>query len=195
MSLHKKILIYGDSNLYGDNLNGPRIKYHLRWVNRLKRSLKNNCCIIANGVCGMVAGNYITDKPQKNGQDHFSKIYQKSNADIVFLALGTNDLQEHYHRSVDQIINDLLWYKSMVNRDTQVIYILPPYFSAAKDSGPEFTMNSQRKLESILDRAEELGGYVKAGHIDLSDGIHFSNTGHKIMAKKMKEFIINENLI
>jgi len=185
----KRILIYGDSNVWGDNFSGLRIPYHLRWTNRLKRSLKNDYEIIANGVCGRIAGNYRSNKPECNGQSSFYQIYGKvGHVDVVMVALGTNDFQERFSRTADDIINDLLWYKNAVG-ETEIIYILPPNFSADKDSGPEFTLKSQKIRNQIMCNKEKLGNYIIVDNIELSDGIHFSSRGHKSMAKIVGEEI------
>lgn len=183
----KNVLIYGDSNIWGENFSGDRIKYHLRWTNRLKKSLKNKYKITSNGVCGRIAGNYRLDKPNKNGQSHFSDLINKKNDfDIIIIALGTNDLQEKYNRNVDNIIQDLNWYKNRL-KNKKVIFTLPPKFKTTEESGPDFTENSAKKLDELVQRKEELGETIYIGSLDLSDGIHFSNTGHKIMSEKVKK--------
>lgn len=184
----KPVFIYGDSNVWGENFAGPRVPYHLRWVNRLKKLLKNDYKIIANGFPGRVAGDYRTDKPiECNGRLVFQKDYKKAGrVDIVIIALGTNDLQQRFNRSIDDILNDLLWYKNAVG-DTKIIYILPPNFSTAEDSGPEFTLKSQKLRSQIIKNQEKLDDCIVVDNLKLSDGIHFSAEGHKQMAGIVSE--------
>lgn len=189
----KRVLIYGDSNVWGENLAGPRIPYYLRWVNRLRRSLKNDYEMMASGVCGRVAGDFRSNKQECNGKSAFAKIYKDAGRiDIVIIALGTNDLQVRFNRSVDDIINDLLWYKSVL-RESELVYILPPNFSVADDSGPEFTIESQKLRSQVIANKEKLTNCIIVDNIELSDGIHFSATGHKLMSdivsKKLKEVV------
>ena len=187
----KDIFIYGDSNVWGKNFAGERIKYHLRWVNRLKQSLKSNYIISANGVSGRVAGDFRSDKPEKNGKSSFLRLYNQNNQpEIVLIALGTNDLQNKYNRTIQDIINDLIWYKSAAPNST-VIYIIPPNFDTGTASGKEFTDKSATKLQQLITRKNELGKTIEIGNLDLSDGLHLSNLGHKLMAKIVKQYLVN----
>lgn len=183
----KNIFIYGDSNIWGENFAGNRIKYHMRWVNRLKRSVAKDYKITSDGLCGRIAGNFREDKPEKNGQASFLKAYAKAGAaKIVIIALGTNDLQNKYSRSTNDIINDLIWYKEAANT-SRVIFIIPPNFKTTDESGPEFTGETVKKLRALIDRKDELGETIEIGDLDLSDGLHFSELGHKVMANKVKQ--------
>lgn len=188
----KRVLIYGDSNVWGKNCSGPRIPYYQRWTSRLKRLFKGKFEIIANGVSGRVAGDY-REKTQCNGQSAFRKVYEKAGrVDLVVVALGTNDLRESFDRSVNEIIADLLWYKDAANK-SEIMYVLPSIFSSGEDSGPEFTVKSLRLRDQLIQNKNKLGNYLVINDIDLSDGIHFSPEGHRQMAKivgeKLREFI------
>jgi len=179
----KRVFVYGDSNVWGYNFAGPRVPYHLRWTNRLKRSLKSDYEIIADGVCDRVAGNYRLDKTRCNGRSLFREAYEAAGyADIVIIALGTNDFQERFGRSVDDIINDLLWYRDAVNT-AEVIYILPPNFNDTEESGPEFTSKSQKIRSQMIENREKFVNYIVVDNVELSDGVHFSVQGHKLIAK------------
>lgn len=189
----KRIFIYGDSNVWGDNFAGSRIPYHLRWVNRLRRSLRGKCQITVNGVCGRVAGDCRPTKPECNGKTSFEKALKKvGDVDVVIIALGTNDLQVRFSQSADDIINNLLWYGKNVNA-ADLIYILPPNFSDADDSGPEFTAQSQALRNQILKNRGKFANNIIVDDLELSDGIHFSRNGHKMMSKivcdKLKELL------
>lgn len=183
----KRVFVYGDSNVWGDNLAGPRVPYYLRWTNRLRKTLRNDYKFIVNGVCSRVAGDYRSDKPSRNGQSYFRQAYEAAgHVDIVIIALGTNDLQERFGRSVNDIINDLLWYRNVANQ-SEVIYVLPPNFSDAEESGPEFTTKSQKIRSQLIENKDRLVNYIVVENIELSDGVHFSAQGHKMMAKIVGE--------
>ncbi len=191
----QSVLIYGDSNVWGENLSGPRIAYGLRWATRLKRKLKNDYTITADGVCGRIAGAYRLDKPTKNGKDYFQEALKKAgNVDIVIIALGTNDLQQKFSRSAEDVINDLLWYGSVVGT-SKILYILPPNFDDSDSSGPEFTHVSKKLRSDILAMKEKLPDSIEVDAIELSDGIHFSDEGHRqmanIVAAKLKKGIMS----
>lgn len=189
----KRIFIYGDSNVWGDNFAGPRVPYRSRWVNRLRRSLRGECQITVDGVCGRVAGDCRPTKPECNGKTSFEKALKKAgDVDIVIIALGTNDLQVRFNQSADDIIDNLLWYGDIVG-GVDLIYILPPNFSDADDSGPEFTVQSQTLRNQILENKVKFVNNIVVDDLELSDGIHFSENGHKIMSKivcdKLKELL------
>ena len=182
----KRIFIYGDSNAWGDNFVGPRVRYSARWVNRLKRELRGKAHIIADGVPGRVAGDFCKTKPHKNGKQAFAKALQRAgNVDIIIIALGTNDLQQQYGRTARTIIQDLTDYQKLVD-STDVIYLLPPAFSTGEDSGPEFTEQSEAIRQEILQNKEALGEYIELPLIPLSDGIHFSAKGHRLLTRVVK---------
>lgn len=183
----KRIFIYGDSNVWGDTFVGPRVWYSDRWVNRLKRELRGKAHIIANGLSGRVAGDFCKAKPYKNGKHAFAEALQQAgNVDIAIIALGTNDLQQQYSRTAQAIIHDLTDYQKLAH-GAEVIYILPPAFSTGEDSGPEFTEQSEEIRQEILRDKDSLGEYIELPFIPLSDGIHFSIKGHRLLARIVKQ--------
>lgn len=183
----KRIFIYGDSNVWGDSFVGSRVRYSDRWVNRLKRELRGKAHIIADGLSGRVAGDFCKAKPYKNGKQAFTKALQQAgNVDTIIIALGTNDLQQQYGRTAQAIIQDLIEYQKLAHSAT-VIYILPPAFSTGEDSGPEFTEQSEAIRQEILQNKEALGEYIELPFIPLSDGIHFSAKGHRLVARVVKQ--------
>lgn len=185
-----RIFIYGDSNVWGDNFAGARIRHADRWVNRLARALRGRAHIIADGVPGRVAGEFRRDKPHKNGLTHFkAALIQAGPIDHIIIALGTNDIQERYGRSVDDILADLLAYKQMAG-ETAITYLLPPTFETGERSGPDFTEQAAAKQRKLLERKTELGMCIELPNIPLSDGIHFSAQGHRIVAKIVKDMIM-----
>lgn len=183
----KRVLIYGDSNVWGDTFVGPRVRYSDRWVNRLKRELRGKAHIIADGLSGRVAGDFCEAKPYKNGKQAFTKALQQAgNLDTIIITLGTNDLQQQYNRTAQAIIHDLIDYQKLAH-GADVIYILPPAFSTGEDSGPEFTERSEAIRQEILQNKEALGEYIELPFIPLSDGIHFSAKGHRLVARVVKQ--------
>lgn len=183
----KRVFIYGDSNVWGDTFGGPRVRYSDRWVNRLKRELRGKARIIADGLSGRVAGEFCEAKPYKNGKQAFTKALQQAgDLDTIIIALGTNDLQQQYGRTAQAIIQDLIDYQKLTH-GANIIYILPPAFSTGEDSGPEFTEQSEAIRQEILQNKEALGEYIELPFIPLSDGIHFSAKGHRLVARVVKQ--------
>ena len=164
----KRILIYGDSNVWGANFASKRICYSDRWVNRLGRALRGRAQVTADGVRGRVAGDFRTDKPDKNGLPAFTTALQKAdNFDLIIIALGTNDLQQRFARTPEDIVRDLLEYRNLAGK-TPIIYILPPCFDTSDNS-------------------------IELPKLPLSDGLHFSPLGHyqvfKIVREVLKSYI------
>ena len=163
------------------------MRYSDRWVNRLKRELRGKVHIIANGLSGRIAGDFCEAKPYKNGKQAFTKALQQAgNVDTIIIALGTNDLQQQYNRTAQAIIQDLIDYQKLTH-GANIIYILPPAFSTGEDSGPEFTEQSEAIRQEILQNKEALGEYIELPFIPLSDGIHFSAKGHRLVARVVKQ--------
>jgi len=168
VSAAKRILIYGDSNVWGANFASRRIRYSDRWVNRL-------------------------DKPHKNGLSTFTTALQKAdNFDLIIIALGTNDLQQRFARTPEETVRDLLEYRNLAGK-TPIIYILPPCFDTSDNSGYEFTDASEQLRQKLLQRKNELGNYIELPKLPLSDGLHFSPLGHyrvfKIVREVLKSYI------
>ena len=189
----KRILIYGDSNVWGANFASKRIHYSDRWVNRLGRTLRGRAQVTADGVRGRVAGDFRTDKPHKNGLSTFTTALQKAdNFDLIIITLGTNDLQQRFARTPEEIVRDLLEYRNLAG-ETPIIYILPPCFDTSDNSGYEFTDASEQLRQKLLQRKNELGNYIELPKLPLSDGLHFSPLGHyrvfKIVREMLKSYI------
>lgn len=204
----KKILIYGDSNTWGDNfLTGERIPEEKQWVNILRIKYKNKYQFFQEGLPGRIAGNEETIKTYKNGKDTFISTF-RTNApvDKVIIALGTNDLQVKYQKTTDKIIEDLLWYKKQIEETyedledqkkyfnneklPEIIYILPINFDYQNKASAIFDKESEEKRQQIIkdfQKNRELK-IIVANDLDLfDDGIHLSYKGHEQMAKLVEK--------
>lgn len=208
----KKVLVYGDSNVWGDNfIIGKRIPDDKQWVNILSDMLKDEYKLLQEGLPGRLAGNDEVVKTYKNGKDTFMSIF-RTNApvDILVIALGTNDLQIKYNKSSKQIIDDLLWYENIVKelyedeesrikffvneKMPRIIYILPINFDYKDRASVVFNDNSENKRNEIINyfknNKEDI---VIFDELDLfDDGIHLNYEGHKGVANRMYEVIKNE---
>ncbi len=78
----KRILIYGDSNVYGDNFSDARIRYSDRWVNRLARSLHGKAQFVVDGACGRVAGDFRKDYQTADAILKNLELYRQSAGDV-----------------------------------------------------------------------------------------------------------------
>ena len=139
--------------------------------------------VLTDSIPGRVAGDYRTDKPEKNGKSFYLESLKRAgDVNLVIIALGTNDLQRKYSRTADKIIDDLVWYRT-VTQKSELLYLLPSKFATEDQSGPEFTEESLRMRDYILKRKETLGWNLPLSEVPLSDGLHFSPEGHKIVAQ------------
>lgn len=208
-----KILIYGDSNVWGDNfITGKRIDDDKQWINKLQNKLGKNYKLLQEGLPGRIAGDDEIEKKYKNGKDTFISIF-RSNAPVnkVIIALGTNDLQLKYNKSSDKIIEDLLWYTDIIKnlyddlddrkkyfideKMPEIIYLLPINFDYKNNASMIFDEKSEEKRKKII-------SYFKSNSILnlsidkvslFSDGIHLDYEGHeKVCDIVYKELTKNE---
>ncbi len=205
----KKILIYGDSNTWGDNfILGKRIPDDKQWPNILQGKVRDSYKIISEGLPGRLAGNDEKEKVYKNGKDTFTAIFRtQAPVDVVIISLGTNDLQMKYNKNYEDIISDLVWYKNTVyemfldeddrkkyfvnNSMPRFIYILPINFDYIKDASVIFDINCENNRRQVIEKFKE-----KVDNVDIlyfndltlfNDGIHLDFNGHETLALKVKE--------
>ena len=206
----KKILIYGDSNTWGDNfITGERIPDDKQWPHILEANIKGYK-ILQEGLPGRIAGDYEDIKKYKNGKDSFLSTFRvNAPVDIVIIALGTNDLQMKYKKSSKSIINDLLWYEKQLEQSYEdledrkkyfvnekmprVIYILPVNFDYKVNASVIFDEQSEQKRQEIIDYfSKNKKDIITSNDIDLfDDGIHLNFDGHKKLANMVEKELIN----
>lgn len=89
----KKVLIYGDSNVWGDNfITRKRIPDDSQWANILQKRLGSDFQVLQEGLPGRIAGEEEMEKPYKNGKTTFLSTFRTcSPVDYVIISLGTND--------------------------------------------------------------------------------------------------------
>lgn len=206
----KKILIYGDSNTWGDNfITGERIPEEKQWVNILRTKYENKYRFFQEGLPGRIAGNEETIKTYKNGKDTFISTF-RTNApvDKIIIALGTNDLQIKYQKTKDKIIEDLLWYKKQIEESyadledqkkyfndkklPEIIYILPINFDYQDKASVIFDKESEEKRQQIIKefQKDKKLKTIVANDLELfDDGIHLNYQGHEQMASLVERFL------
>ena len=206
----KKILIYGDSNTWGDNfITGERIPEEKQWVNILRTKYENKYRFFQEGLPGRIAGNEETIKTYKNGKDTFISTF-RTNApvDKIIIALGTNDLQIKYQKTKDKIIEELLWYKKQIEESyadledqkkyfndkklPEIIYILPINFDYQDKASVIFDKESEEKRQQIIKefQKDKKLKTIVANDLELfDDGIHLNYQGHEQMASLVERFL------
>ena len=101
----KNILCFGDSNTYGYMpLTGRRYDEKTRWTGRLQKLLGSVYKVIEEGCNGRTT---VFEDPYDGwtkGIDYICPcIKSHKPIDIVILMLGSNDLKEFFHNTVDEI--------------------------------------------------------------------------------------------
>jgi lysophospholipase L1-like esterase len=201
----KKILIYGDSNVWGDNfLTGIRIPDDKQWVNILQKKLGSEYQLLQEGLPGRLAGSNEKEKVYKNGKDTFISTF-RTNApvDMLIIALGTNDLQFKYNKTGEDVINDLIWYKNILEemikdeddkkkyfvngKMPEMLYILPINFDYKVNASVIFDEQKEIERQKIISyfNNKKIKNII-FNDIDLfDDGIHLNYDGHKKMADRV----------
>lgn len=197
----KKILVYGDSNTWGDNfITGKRIADDKQWVNILRKKYNQKYLFFQEGLPGRLAGNDEKIKRYKNGKETFISTF-RTNApvDIIIISLGTNDLQLKYNKTSKKIINDLLWYKETIeesfkdiedrkkyfnNKMPKLIYILPINFDYKVNAKEIFNNECEIKRQEIIKyfKDQKIKAITSNNMNLFEDGIHLNNNGHETMA-------------
>ena len=193
----KKILIYGDSNVWGDNFyTQKRIDDQKQWPNILQNKLIKDYVIYQEGLPGRLAGNDELIKKYKNGKDNFlATLKTKSPLDIIIIMLGTNDLQIKYNKDSKKIIEDLLWYKETTEKEfedidnktkyfnnklPEFIYILPPNFNAKEVFNEKSEINRQEIIKYF--KKTNIAHIILENIPLFEDNIHLNYQGHQILA-------------
>ncbi len=202
-----KVLIYGDSNTWGDNFyTNKRIEDDKQWPNLLQKRL-SDFKILQEGLPGRIAGDY-EEKKFKNGKDTFISTFKtKAPVDIIIISLGTNDLQLKYNRTLDDIYKDLMWYKNTLiklyqdegdkekyfnNQLPKIYYISPINFDYLNEA--KFIFNeSKEKIRKELELKLNDENNILLENADLfEDGVHLSYVGHKQMCDAVYEALKND---
>lgn len=198
-----RILIYGDSNVWGDKgfgENGALLGHYAanqQWPNILQRLLGDEYVIIQAGLCGRTAGEYAEQPPYLGGKIGYEiALREASPVSGVIIALGVNDAQNE-SASSKQIVADLQWYSTYTrayaadSENDMVsggnVWYIAPAIAPVQCYAP---------LASKLQCISEM---LCATHATISnplddnddyalDGIHFSLQGHRRMAQRVYEY-------
>ena len=173
-----RVLCFGDSNTYGydpRSFFGDRYASEDRWVDLL--AMRTGWEVINAGANGRAIPRALQDYPQC------------SNADLISILLGTNDLlqgasaQEAAHR-MESFLTQLL------STGKQILLISPPPMKrGAWVPADDLVTESYRLAEEYKNLAHRLNiPFVDTSHwnIELTfDGVHFTEKGHHIFAEHL----------
>ena len=193
-----RILIYGDSNAWGDKGFGEngvllgRYATKQQWPNILQRLLGDEYDIIQAGLCGRTAGEYAEQAPYLGGKIGYEiALREASPVSGVIIALGVNDAS-HKRASDEQIVADLQWYSTYTRAyaaDSEngmassgsVWYIAP---AIAPVQCYKLLASKLHCINEKLCTAHTTISNPLDDNDDYApDGIHFSLQGHRRMAQ------------
>lgn len=199
-----RILIYGDSNVWGDKGFGqdgaPLGRYATKqqWPNILQRLLGDEYDIIQAGLCGRTAGEYAEQPPYLGGKIGYEiALREASPVSGVIIALGVNDAQNE-SASSKQIVADLQWYSAY----TQAYAADSENGMASSGSvwyiAPAIAPVQRYKL--LASKLHCINEKLCTAHTTISnplddnddyapDGIHFSQHGHQRIAQTIYKAI------
>lgn len=200
-----RILIYGDSNVWGDKGFGEngallgRYAAKQQWSNILQQLLGDEYDIIQAGLCGRTAGEYAEQPSYLGGKIGYEiALREASPVEGVIIALGVNDAS-YKSASDKQIVADLQWYSAytqayaahsendMASSGGSVWYIAPAIAPVQRHKP------LASKLHCINEKLRTTHTTISNpldDHDDYApDGIHFSLQGHRRMAQAVYDAI------
>ena len=195
----KKILCYGDSNVFGyAPKDGTRYDENTRWTGILSKYFD----VIEEGCCNRTG---FVNNPQGylySAQRHFPKLISKAApVDILILAVGTNDLQFLYDTGFKEIERGLETLINLARGNAKEIILIPPVIldesvlkGAFVTQFDETSISKSKKVGRVYKKLAQIYGYkifdinefVKPSDLD---GLHYDAEGHKLIAEKLKIFI------
>ena len=201
----KKIICYGDSNTFGYNpKDGSRYDENICWCGVLQKNLGCDYNVINEGMCDRTG---FVNNPKGflfSAQKHFPKFIAKSeNVDILILWLGTNDFQFQYNLSVGAIEKGLEKLINLAQAKARHIIIIPPVILNEKilegNFNFQFDETSIVKSRKIGRIYRQIASANNCLYFDINkitkpsdtDGLHYDEDSHKLIADKLTYFIQN----
>ena len=193
----KKLLLFGDSNTYGYDprgMMGMRYPSDVRWTSALRKEFAAEFEITDEGQNGRKLPRFPYDEGLVGRLVAFLE-----KGDVFVIMLGTNDLLLNAHPKVEDALKKMLEFLKWIKRNKdgiRTIVIGPPYISSGIDNSGELRNASEKMNEGFEIICEEYGvEYHDAGKWEIalsSDGVHFSEAGHKKFFEKISEVIKNK---
>ena len=199
----KKIICYGDSNTFGYNpADGSRFDENIRWTGILKKNLFGEYEVINEGACDRTGFVDNSKGLLFSAQKHFPEMISKINkADVIVLALGSNDLQFQYNISFEIVESGLKKLILLAKKKIKHIIIVSPvelgenvlkgYFNFQFD---KTSIEKSKKTGSLYKQIAEAN---ECGYFDINkfakpseiDGLHYDEKSHKLIAEKLTDYI------
>ncbi len=208
----KKILCIGDSNVFGYIAqNGKRFKDSERWSGILKESLKNSkekFEVIEQGLNNRTFFSKNPEGAEFCGSEYLKNLFEKDFKpffEIIILALGINDTQIIYNKTLNDFYEEIKKTILLINEKSpksKIILISPSNLTKNINNGHFKTMFNEKSIEKSLNLAEiysniskefnncYFADFNKIAPFCEFDGLHYDIESHKKIAEFMKNFIL-----
>lgn len=207
----KRILCYGDSNVWGQVPASEVERFNLtkRWTGRLQAELGDDYEVIEEGLPGRtVQTDNLKSGKGRNGLAYlYPCLLSHLPFDVFVVLLGTNDLKERFSLTAKEIADGLESYIKVVRECAKTYGLKTPEIVLMSPS--KVDISNQEVEESFGELGEkqvilnnlliELADMEKIFFIDLynqvesskEDGYHLDELGHEKVAILVAEKIIN----
>ncbi|SDB18619.1 GDSL-type esterase/lipase family protein [Eubacterium oxidoreducens] len=185
----KKILLYGDSNTYGYDprgMLGMRYPKENIWPSILRRCLEDEYEIIEEGQNGRTLPRF-----ERGSAYLLHMIHALEAGDYFVIMLGTNDILLTSHPQVEEAkkrMDALLTWVQSELKEVHTIVIGPVWITNANPELAIYHAASKEmncEFQSICKKRGVTFWNAGKWNIPLAyDGVHFSEEGHEIFAKK-----------
>eukprot|EP00730_Choanoeca_flexa_P019910 TRINITY_DN9738_c0_g3_i2.p1 TRINITY_DN9738_c0_g3~~TRINITY_DN9738_c0_g3_i2.p1 ORF type:complete len:226 (+),score=24.96 TRINITY_DN9738_c0_g3_i2:137-814(+) len=212
MAEPKTVLCFGDSNTWGHDpdADGRRFSRNTRWPIQMQKLLGNDFVVIEEGLNARTT---VFEDPigpchasySCNGRGALPVIlHTHKPVDIVIVALGTNDLKQHFAASpavivkgLKALVDDIQRHQLGGDQPPKIIVCGPPRVKETATSlewGFQHAAASSETLASLVaNYAEQVGiGYVDFGavaQVSDSDGVHFPLEAQLKLARACAEAV------
>ena len=204
-----QILCYGDSNTWGYMpVVAQRYPRPIRWTGVMAEQLGSRFHIIEEGQNGRTT---VWDDPlegDKNGLRYLPACLDSHKPlDMVILMLGTNDLKARFSLTaldialgVDRLVQVIQKFGCGVDGQAPAILLAaPPPINPQDDWGAEMFRGGQEKSLHLARRYAEMAEKSGCEFFDVSqfiavdpaDGVHYSESSHRLLGQAMAERVLS----
>ncbi len=200
----KTIICYGDSNTWGA-VPGTDQRYSrdIRWPSVLQKHLGSGYEVISEGLCGRTLK---SDKssPELNGITYVLPcMFSHEPVDRFIIMLGTNDVNDKYQLSPDEIANNLLETISIIRNaemhgTPKILIICPPRIIASDNGWHESFIEGMEKIRKLPELYKKVAAETNSTFIDANDsivsskidGIHLDESEQLKLAKTVYDALV-----
>ena len=206
-----RILCYGDSNTWGyiPGSDHERFGNNERWTKLLASFLGDNYEIIEEGLNSrtLLSNDTRPGREGRIGYDYLIPCLDSHDPiDLVILMLGTNELKNTFHRSVEEIgkMYEEYFVKTILSRVSKISSKAPQLLIVAPPPINEDTPNctDNNKYVGASMKVKELGKiyeqianryhctFLSANELETGiDGVHLTKESHQKLAEMLEEKI------